>query len=90
MFSRDIGLKAVTPPVSSPQRNGMVESFVKTRKRDDMSRMPKPDVTTALQNRDIAFDPYPESPPHGALKYRSPRAFRQQGNCKTEALLDVR
>jgi putative transposase len=37
----------------------------------------KPDVRTALQNLAIAFDHYNESHPHSALKYCSPREFRQ-------------
>jgi putative transposase len=52
-------------------------------KRDDVSWMPKPDARTALQNLAIAFDHYNESHPHSALKYRSPREFRQQANSPT-------
>lgn len=81
--SRKIGLKPVTTPVRSPQSNGMAESFVKTMKRDYVSWMPKPDARTALQNLAIAFDHYNESHPHSALKYRSPREFRQQTNSPT-------
>ncbi|KVT48310.1 transposase [Burkholderia ubonensis] len=82
-FSREIGLKPVTTPVRSPQSNGMAESFVKTMKRDYVSWMPKPDARTALQNLAIAFDHYNESHPHSALKYCSPREFRQQANSPT-------
>ncbi|WP_244117863.1 transposase [Burkholderia gladioli] len=82
-FSREIGLKPVTTPVRSPQSNGMAESFVKTMKRDYVSWMPKPDARTALQNLAIAFDHYNESHPHSALKYRSPREFRQRANSPT-------
>jgi putative transposase len=82
-FSRAIGLKPITTPVRSPQSNGMAESFVKTMKRDYVSWMPKPDARTALQNLAIAFDHYNESHPHSALKYRSPREFRQQANSPT-------
>ena len=84
-FSRAIGLKPVTTPVRSPQSNGMAESFVKTMKRDYVSWMPKPDARTALHNLAIAFDHYNESHPHSALKYRSPREFRQQANSSTQA-----
>ena len=31
-FAKELGLKPVTTPVTSPQRNGMAESFVKTLK----------------------------------------------------------
>lgn len=72
-------------PVRSPQSNGMAESFVKTMKRDYVSWMPKPDARPALQNLAIAFDHYNESHPHNALKYRSPREFRQQANSPTQA-----
>ncbi|MFM0340084.1 IS3 family transposase [Paraburkholderia fungorum] len=82
-FSRAIGLKPITTPVRSPQSNGMAESFVKTMKRDYVSWMPKPDATTALQNLAIAFGHYNELHPHSALKYRSPREFRQQANSPT-------
>ncbi len=55
----------------------MAGSFVKTTKREYVSWMPKPDARTALQNLTIAFDHYSESHPHSALKYCSPREFRQ-------------
>ncbi|KVO00509.1 hypothetical protein WJ70_00005 [Burkholderia ubonensis] len=61
----------------------MAESFVNTMKRDYVSWMPKPDARTVLQNLAIVFDYYSESHPHGALKYRSPRKFRQQANSPT-------
>ena len=80
-FSKKVGLKPITTPVRSPQSNGMAESFVKTMKRDYVSWMPKPDARTALQNLAIAFDHYNESHPHSALKYCSPREFRQRAIC---------
>ncbi len=33
-FAKELGLKPVTTPVTSPQSNGMADSFVKTLKRD--------------------------------------------------------
>ncbi len=33
-FAKELGLKPVTPPVTSPQLNGTAESFVKALKRD--------------------------------------------------------
>ncbi|WP_413817351.1 IS3 family transposase [Pseudomonas viridiflava] len=78
LFARQIGLQPVTtPPVRSPQSNGMAESFVKTIKRDYVAHMPKPDRETALRNLAIAFEHYNEQHPHSALKYRSPREFRR-------------
>ncbi|VVD27831.1 transposase (fragment) [Paraburkholderia dioscoreae] len=78
-----MGLKPITTPVRSPQSNGMAESFVKTMKRDYVSWMPKPDARTALHNLAIAFDHYNESHPHSALKYCSPREFRQRADSPT-------
>jgi len=56
----------------------MTERFVKRIKRDYVLRMPKSDASTALQNLAIAFDHHNESHPHSALKYCSPREFRQR------------
>ena len=55
----------------------MAESFVKTMKRDYIAFMPKPDARTAIANLRLAFEHYNEHHPHSALKYRSPREFRQ-------------
>ncbi len=63
----------------------MTESLVKTIKRDYVSRMPQPNVRTALQDLAIAFDHYEESHPRSALKYCSPREFRQRATSPTEA-----
>lgn len=75
-FAAAIGLKPLATPVCSPQSNGMVESFVKTMKRDYVAFMPKPDAATAAHNLAIAFEHYNEKHPHSALKCRSPREFR--------------
>jgi len=83
-FAQQIGLRPVTTPVRSPQSNGMAESFVKTIKRDYVAFMPKPDVPTAMQNLAIAFEHYNEQHPHSALKYRSPREFRQHQELLTQ------
>lgn len=77
-FALDIGLEQLTTPVCSPQSNGMAESFVKTMKRDYIAFMHKPDARTAIQNLALAFEHYNEHHPHSALKYRSPREFRQR------------
>lgn len=60
--------------------NSQIFGFVKTMKRDCVSWMPKRDARMALQNLTIAFDHNNESYPHSALKYRSPREFRQRVN----------
>ena len=77
-FAREVGLKPVNTPVSSPQSNGMAESFVKTIKRDYVDFMPKPDAPTAIGNLAIAFEHYNEYHPHSALRYHSPREFRRK------------
>ena len=51
---------------------------------DGYSGMPKPDVPTALRNLAIAFEHYNEQHPHSALKYRSPREFRQHQELLTQ------
>lgn len=55
----------------------MAESFVKTMKRDYIAFMPKPDARTAIESLRLAFEHYNEHHPRSALKYRSPREFRQ-------------
>lgn len=55
----------------------MVESFVRTMKRDYIAFMPKPDGKTALANLVQAFEHYNEHHPHSVLGYRSPREFRR-------------
>ena len=77
-FARDVGLEPVNTPVSSPQSNGMAESFVRTMKRDYVNFMPKPDARTAIGNLAIAFEHYNEHHPHSALRYHSPREFRRK------------
>ena len=76
-FAREVGLEPVNTPVSSPQSNGMAESFVKTIKRDYVDFMP-PDAPTAIGNLAIAFEHYNEYHPHSALRYHSPREFRRK------------
>lgn len=83
-FVLDIGLQPLTTPVCSPQTNGMAESFVKTMKRDYIAFMPKPDARTAIANLGLASQQYNEHHPHSALKYPSPRAFRQLRNPQTK------
>lgn len=76
-FALDIGLEPLTTPVCSPQSSGMAESFVKTMKRDYIAFMPKPDARAAIANLGLAFEHYNEHHPHSALRYCSPREFRQ-------------
>ena len=77
-FARMLGLKPVTTPVSSPQSNGMAESFVKTLKRDYAALADKPDAITVMQKLNDWFEHYNNEHPHSALNYLSPRMFRQK------------
>lgn len=77
-FARELGLKPVTTPVSSPQSNGMAESFVKTMKRDYAELALRPDASAVMQQLGDWFEHYNTKHPHSALKYLPPRLFRQK------------
>ncbi len=77
-FARELNLEPCTTAVSSPESNGIAESFVKTIKRDYIEFMPKPDGLTAAKNLAEAFEHYNEWHPHSALGYRSPREYLRQ------------
>jgi putative transposase len=77
-FARALGLKPVTTPVSSPQSNGMAESLVKTIKRDYARLALRPDARTVMQQLANWFEHYNTRHPHSALKYLSPRMFREK------------
>ncbi len=77
-FARLLGLKPVTTPIVSPQSNGMAESFVKTFKRDYALLNNRPDSQTVMSVLKQWFEQYNESHPHSALKYLSPRRFRER------------
>jgi putative transposase len=61
----------------------MAESFVRTMMREHVSWMPSLTPGRRSKNLAITFDDSNESHPHSALKYRSPREFRQRGNSLT-------
>jgi putative transposase len=77
-FARLLGLKPLTTPVSSPQSNGMAESFVKTFKRDYAKLADRPNAKTVMRQLGDWFEHYNTKHPHSALKYLPPRAFREQ------------
>jgi hypothetical protein len=53
-----VGLKPVTTPVSSPQSNGMVESLVKTIKRDYAALALRLDTKTIMRQLGDWFEHY--------------------------------
>ena len=84
-IARSLGLKPVNTPVCSPQSNGMAESFVKTFRRDYVSRMDLSDATRVLAQLPAAFEHFNEVHPHSGLKMRSPREFRQHRQCLSQS-----
>ncbi len=70
------GLKPVTTPVTSPQSNGMAESFEKTLKRDYAKVANRPDSKTVMAQLKDWFDDYNLNHPHSALGYLPPTLFR--------------
>lgn len=85
-FAREIGLEPLTTAIRSPQSNGMAESFVKTFKRDYVTRMDRRDARTVMTQLQAAFTHYNEVHPHRALKMLSPRMFRQKQSQLSNAL----
>lgn len=55
-FARDIGLVPLTTPISGPQSNGMADSFVKTFKRDYVTRMDRRDASAVITQLPAAFE----------------------------------
>ena len=53
-------------------------------KRDYIAFMLKPDARTAITNLGHALEHYNEHHSHGALKYLSPREFKQLRNSLDE------
>ena len=77
-FAKELGLKPVTTPVTSPQSNGMAESFVKTLKRDYAKLANRPDSKTVMAQLKDWFDDYNSYNPHNALGYLPPTLFREK------------
>jgi putative transposase len=77
-FAKELGLKPVTTPVTSPQSNGMAESFVKTLKRDYAKLANRPDSKTVMAQLKDWFDDYNSYHPHSALGYLPPTLFREK------------
>ena len=77
-FARQLGLKPVTTPVTSPKGNGMAESFVKTFTRDYAKLANRPDSQTVMSQLKAWFDDYNSYHPHSALGYLPPQMFREK------------
>lgn len=76
-FAENLGLDLRTTPYRSPESNGMAEAFVKTFKRDYVAFHDLPDARAVLQRLPEWFADYNECHPHKALRWRSPRQYRQ-------------
>ena len=77
-FAKELSLKPVTTPVTSPQSNGMAESFVKTLKRDYAKLANRPDSKTVMAQLKDWFDDYNSYHPHSALGYLPTTLFREK------------
>ena len=77
-FAKQLELKPVTTPVTSPQSNGMAESFVKTLKRDYAKMADRPDSQTVMAQLAKWFDDYNSYHPHSALGYLPAKLFREK------------
>jgi putative transposase len=77
-FAKLLGLKPITTPVTSPQSNGMAESFVKTLKRDYAKLANRTDSKTVMAQLQGWFDDYNSYQPHCALGYLPPTLFREK------------
>ena len=77
-FAKQLGLKPVTTPLTSPQSNGMAESFVKTLKRDYSKLANRPDSKTVMAQLKDWFDDYNSYHPRSALGYLPPTLFREK------------
>jgi putative transposase len=73
-----LGLKPVTTPETSPQSNGMAESFVKTLKRDYAKLADQPDSKTVMAQLPKWFDDYNSYHPLSALGYVPAKLFREK------------
>jgi putative transposase len=68
----------MTTPVTSPQSNGMAESFVKTLKWDYAKLAYRPDSHTVMAKLPKWFDDYNFYRPHSALGYVPAKLFREK------------
>ena len=76
-FAKELGLKPVTTPVTSPQSNGMAENFVKTLKRDFAKLAIRPDSKNVMAQLKDRFDDCNSYHPHSALGYLPSTLFME-------------
>jgi len=77
-YAHELGFKPVTTPAYSPESNGMAEAFVNTMKRDYVSGADLSDAETVLSQLPAWMEDYNRVAPHSALKYLSPREYRER------------
>lgn len=77
-FAREINLRPRTPPIESPQSNGMAEAFVRTMKRNYVRVAEKPDARAVINQLPRWFHHYNTVHPHRALGYLGPREYITQ------------
>jgi putative transposase len=77
-FAKQLGLKPVTTPLTSPQSNGLAESFMKTLKRDCAKLADRPDSQKVMAQLPKWFDDYNSYHPHSALGYLPAKLFREK------------
>jgi putative transposase len=68
----------VTTQVTSPQSKGMVESLVKTLKRDYAKLAERPNLQAVMEQLPKWFDDYNFYHPQSALGYVPPKLFREK------------
>lgn len=73
-----LGIEDCKTAVSSPQSNGMAESFVKTLKRDYLPFIDLENAQAALSCLPEIIERYNEEHPHSALGYLSPMEYQQK------------
>lgn len=76
-FAKQLGLKPVATPVTSPQSNGMAESFIKALKRDYAKLANRPDSKTGMAQPKNWFDDYNSHHLHNELGYLPSTLFRE-------------
>ena len=66
-IAKEQGLNPVTTPITSPQSNGVAESFVETLKRGNAKLANRSDSKTVMAQLKDWFDDYNSYHPHSAL-----------------------